>query len=293
MPEGQDQNPRPEKESTWKRLTRLFRSGPVIRHKIASGETNHEPQGTAKAYKKEISSLYVHSLASYGQYERLSRYADYSEMEFTPEIACIGIESIISTPAGDFTVSELLTAQAIGGDEWSFPVYSFDEEKGQLVIGRGHSVRKTKTDEVWGVTLDSGETITCTSDHLFLTRDGRWVEAQSLSVDDSLMPFYRENGKQKKGYNSVYTIGSGWKLEHRFVAENWKLDRPLKKYPEEVVHHSDLNKQNNSPDNLLICSAAEHNEIHGREWTRYTDRTREIANKISSLGKKENKEMGI
>jgi hypothetical protein len=46
-----------------------------------------EPQGTARAYKRELSSLYVHSMASYGQYERLSRYADYSEMEFTPELA--------------------------------------------------------------------------------------------------------------------------------------------------------------------------------------------------------------
>lgn len=73
-------------ENVWKRLTRLFRSGPIVRHKIAAGEKSMEPQGTAKAYKKEISSLYVHSLASYGQYERLSRYADYSEMEFTPEI---------------------------------------------------------------------------------------------------------------------------------------------------------------------------------------------------------------
>ena len=77
----------PKKESVWKRLTRLFRSGPVVRHKIAAGERNNEPRGTARAYKKELSSLYVHSLASYGQYERLSRYADYSEMEFTPEIA--------------------------------------------------------------------------------------------------------------------------------------------------------------------------------------------------------------
>lgn len=80
---------RPEQpqETVWKRLTRLFRSGPVVRHKIAGGENLREPQGTARAYKKELSSLYVHSLASYGQYERLSRYSDFQEMEFTPEIA--------------------------------------------------------------------------------------------------------------------------------------------------------------------------------------------------------------
>ena len=86
MPD-QDLMQKHSNESVWKRLTRLFRSGPVIRHKIAAGENYREPQGTARAFKKEISSLYVHSLASYGQYERLSRYADYSEMEFTPEIA--------------------------------------------------------------------------------------------------------------------------------------------------------------------------------------------------------------
>lgn len=73
-------------ESVWKRLTRLFRSGPVVRHKIAGGEKLINPQGTARAFKKEISSLYVRSLASYANYERLSRYSDYNEMEYTPEL---------------------------------------------------------------------------------------------------------------------------------------------------------------------------------------------------------------
>ena len=73
-------------EGKWKRLARLFRSGPVVRHKIANGEKLQEPAGTAKAFKRELSSLYVKSLASYANYERLSRYSDYAEMEFTPEL---------------------------------------------------------------------------------------------------------------------------------------------------------------------------------------------------------------
>ena len=76
-----------KEESIWSQLTRLFSNGPVVRHKIAASSKMYEPQGTARAYKKELSSLYVNSLASYGQYERLARYADYSEMEFTPEIS--------------------------------------------------------------------------------------------------------------------------------------------------------------------------------------------------------------
>lgn len=73
-------------ESVWKKLTRLFRSGPVVRHKIAAGERIIAPQGTAKAFKKEMSSLYVRALSSYANYERLSRYSDYNEMEYTPEL---------------------------------------------------------------------------------------------------------------------------------------------------------------------------------------------------------------
>ncbi len=87
-------------ESVWKRLTRLFRSGPVVRHKIAAGEKIIEPQGTAKAFKKELSSLYVRALASYANYERLSRYSDYNEMEYTPEL-----HSALDIYADEATVS--------------------------------------------------------------------------------------------------------------------------------------------------------------------------------------------
>lgn len=73
-------------ESVWRKLTRLFRSGPVVRHRIAAGEKLVSPQGSAKAFKKELSSLYVRALASYANYERLTRYSDYNEMEFTPEL---------------------------------------------------------------------------------------------------------------------------------------------------------------------------------------------------------------
>lgn len=74
-------------ETIWKRLTRLFKSGPIVRHKIAASETMPVLQGTAKAFKKELSSLYVRALSSYANYERLSRLSDYNEMESTPELS--------------------------------------------------------------------------------------------------------------------------------------------------------------------------------------------------------------
>lgn len=74
-------------ETVWKRLSRLFRSGPVVRHKVQRSEPFQEPKGTASAYKRELSSIYVKALSSFSSYERLARYADYNEMEFTPELA--------------------------------------------------------------------------------------------------------------------------------------------------------------------------------------------------------------
>jgi hypothetical protein len=49
-------------------------------------------------------------------------------------------------------------------------------------------------------------------------------------------------------------------LIHRLIAE-LMLNRPLKK--EELIHHIDGDKQNNSPDNLAICeNMQEHRRIH-------------------------------
>ena len=52
-------------------------------------------------------------------------------------------------------------------------------------------------------------------------------------------------------------------VEHRLVAEKM-IGRFLKK--EEMVHHINHNRQDNSPYNLYLCKdAKEHKELHVRE----------------------------
>ena len=53
----------------------------------------------------------------------------------------------------------------------------------------------------------------------------------------------------------------GYILESRYIMEQI-LGRRLKPFPYEVVHHKDRNPQNNSPDNLVVISQAEHTRIH-------------------------------
>jgi len=75
----------------YRNLARLFRSGPVVKqriaNKIAPPGTSGMPIGTAKAFLRSNSSAYASQLASYGNYSRLSRYSDYSEMETMAEVS--------------------------------------------------------------------------------------------------------------------------------------------------------------------------------------------------------------
>ena len=71
-------------------------------------------------------------------------------------------------------------------------VYSFNEEKKIIEPKKIINAWCTKKDaELVKVTLDNGEVIRCTPNHLFMLRDGKYKEAQLLKKDDSLMPLHR------------------------------------------------------------------------------------------------------
>lgn len=138
-----------------------------------------------------------------------------------------------------------------------FWVYSCDIN-GNIVPGRAHSPRLTKRDaEIIKVLLDSGDEIKCTSDHLFLMRDGTYKEARYLVTGDSLMPLYRKT--DKKGYEICYNPATNsWHPTHRLIA-----NRAISsEFRGQVIHHIDFNKHNNDPDNLRIMSWDEHTKLH-------------------------------
>ncbi len=63
---------------------------------------------------------------------------------------------------------------------------------GKVGVGKILSPRWTKRANEWiKITLDNGETITCTLDHKFMLVDGSYREASNLQERDSLRPLYR------------------------------------------------------------------------------------------------------
>jgi hypothetical protein len=62
---------------------------------------------------------------------------------------------------------------------------------------------------------------------------------------------------EQKGYGKF--LG---RLEHRVVIENI-IGRELK--PDEIVHHINKKKRDNSPENLVVLTRSEHSSLHGRE----------------------------
>ena len=68
------------------RLTQLFRSGPTIKRRVRDFQ-GPSASSALEIFRRAHNDVYNSTLSAYGQYDRMSRYSDFSEMESTPEIA--------------------------------------------------------------------------------------------------------------------------------------------------------------------------------------------------------------
>jgi hypothetical protein len=76
------------KGSLFSQLTRLFRSGPVVKKSILKNRNMDSKTSSAfDQFRKNQSQVYSAAMSAYGAYDRMARYSDFSEMEYTPEIA--------------------------------------------------------------------------------------------------------------------------------------------------------------------------------------------------------------
>ena len=74
-------------QSLFRRLTSLFRSGPVVKRKVKDFESSTAGSSAFELFRKSSSHVYSTAMSAYGTYDRMARYSDFSEMEYTPEIS--------------------------------------------------------------------------------------------------------------------------------------------------------------------------------------------------------------
>lgn len=65
-----------------------------------------------------------------------------------------------------------------------------------------------------------------------------------------------------RGTGTKTYVKENGRHQHRVVAE-LKLGRPLVRG--EIVHHIDGNKKNNTPENLMVMTQADHMRLHHKE----------------------------
>ncbi|GBC63383.1 DNA gyrase subunit B [Desulfonema ishimotonii] len=131
-----------------------------------------------------------------------------------------------------------------------------------------HPRRTRKRAEIVNVVLDNGEEIRCTPDHRFMRRNGEYAEAKDLAPGDSLMPLYRKRSEIEKritieGYDMVSDPASGrWIFSHMLADEYNLRHHVYTRKDGDTRHHTDFNKLNNNPANILRLSKDEHLELH-------------------------------
>ena len=261
-------------DTLFQRLTRLFKSGPLVKRKIKDFKAP-SASTALDLFRKTQRHAYSNIINAYGQYDRAARYSDGSEMEY-----CLSADTLIAVPDGYKTIKAL--ADEYGLDK-EFIVYSYDHNKRQIVPAFAKQARKTRTDMAFKVTFDSGKTIIGTPNHRLMLRDGTYKKIEELVPGDSMMPFYRKdvwwsNQDSGDGYRAIYTMNhdlrsngkkrTGWTSEHRLIAE-WSNDREV--LEGEVVHHKNFKKYDNRPENLQIMHHSDHERYHaeilnGKKW---------------------------
>ncbi|MBI4029206.1 MAG: hypothetical protein HY376_02475 [Candidatus Blackburnbacteria bacterium] len=169
------------------------------------------------------------------------------------------------TDGRDLSFGELIDEHKQGKKNYTYTV----NNSGLISIAEIKEPRLTiKGAEIIKITLDNGEVIKCTPNHLFMLKDGTYKEAQSLTKTNSLMPLYQRLSQttdrlNREGYVLIFqNKANAWVPVHH-LADNHNLTHGFyKKSAGKVRHHLDFNKLNNNPDNIRRLAWEEHWKIH-------------------------------
>ncbi len=176
-----------------------------------------------------------------------------------------GDTKVALTDGRNITFKELINEDKIGKQNYCYSI----GHDGKIAIREIKNPRITKqAAEVIKVVLDNNEEIICTPDHKFMLKDGSYKMAKDLTLDDSLMPLYRQYSKiggrvTIEGYEMVFAPKTNkWIFTH-LLSDRYNLENGASlKESGDTIHHRDFNKLNNNPDNLVRMKNREHLLYH-------------------------------
>ena len=159
----------------------------------------------------------------------------------------------------DATLEDMARRSESGELFWGYSI----GPGGRIIVSLLDRPRFIGRDALLEMTLDNGETIAVTSDHVFLRRDGLFSSAAELRVGDSLMPLYRD---LRRGYEYVYQPLNGHLLATHRLADEWNVRNGIYE-PEPATHwhHIDFDRRNNRPTNIERMPGSEHIRLHNEE----------------------------
>ncbi len=193
----------------------------------------------------------------------------------------VGKTKVALADGRNLSFLELIKEDKQGKQNFCFTM----KENGHIGIAPILHPRKTKRKaQVINITLDTGEILTCTPDHLFRLVDGTYIPAEQLTPQLNLAPLYRKitddsDKTPLKGYEMVFDPKNNKWIYTHVLSDMFNLHAEVYSASQGVYrHHSDFNKLNNNPTNIIRVPKDKHLALHYDNL----EQTLAIAHAISS-----------
>ncbi len=179
---------------------------------------------------------------------------------------CIIGNTLIAVADGRNAVS----IKTLAEEDRDVPVYCLND-KGKIEIQLMRNPRVTGyNQQIYKVTLDSGDSVRVTGNHKIRLKDGSYKEAKNLLYGDGLFIMERTQlalndiykGANSRSADYIWVKEGGknsYKSEHRLIHEFYSEEKIKKGF---VIHHQDFNSLNNNISNLRLMEKDEHTNFH-------------------------------